>query len=70
MPSDAADPEYVQQRAGRVQGTKRRCKVCHIHMQSDAENRLGVHVRCVYDSKVKMSQSAIPSPKYGHRRPE
>ena len=63
------DDEKVQRLVGRVESPRRRCKVCKIPMNSDAENRLGVHVRCVYDVSRRQSY-AIPGPQYGHRRKE
>lgn len=66
MPSD--DGDYLQRAHGRVDTPRRRCKVCHIPMNSDAENRLGVHVRCVYDMTAKRKKYAIPGPRYGRAR--
>lgn len=55
----------VQRLVGKVESPRRRCKVCHIPMNSDAENRLGVHVRCVYDVSRRQSY-VIPGPRYGN----
>jgi hypothetical protein len=68
MPSD--DDEHIQRKYGRPERPRNRCKVCQIPMNSEAENRLGVHVRCVYDVSVKMKKYEIPGPRYGRARPK
>lgn len=60
------DGENVQKLVGKVLTPRNRCKVCKIPMNSDAENRLGVHVRCVYDVSLR-KKYAIPGPRYGRK---
>jgi hypothetical protein len=66
MPLD--DDEIIQRRYGKVLTPRKRCKVCQIPMNSDTENRLGVHVRCVYDTTTRLKKYKIPGPRYGRAR--
>lgn len=65
MPSDG---DNLQRLAGKPAPERRKCRVCMIPMNSDAENRIGVHVRCVYNIKQRRV-AAIPSPRYGRHSP-
>lgn len=63
------DAEPVQAMYGKKQVERRNCHVCHIPMNTLAENRIGVHVKCVYD--VSRRRKIIPEvPSYGRRRPQ
>lgn len=44
------------------------CRVCSITLLSDAEYRIGVHVRCVYNAGLKFKRVTIPGPSYGNKR--
>jgi hypothetical protein len=61
--------EKIQRAFGKVERPRVKCRVCHIPMNSDAENRLGVHVRCVYDMS-RRAERRIKGPSYGRRRKE
>jgi hypothetical protein len=62
------DGEDVQRLTGKVMLPRVKCRACGIPMNSDAENRLGIHVRCVYDIEQKRKTRSHPGPRYGRRR--
>lgn len=41
------------------------CNVCGILLSSGTEYRIGVHVRCVYNSDRRARIATIPRPRYG-----
>lgn len=43
--------------------SRNRCRMCGIDLVTDAEDRLGVHVRCVHEARFNRIE--IPSPEYG-----
>jgi hypothetical protein len=67
--ASAEDGEFLQKALGRVEIKRRNCRVCNIPMNSDAENRIGVHIRCVYDVS-KRQKYTTQGPRYGRCRPK
>jgi hypothetical protein len=42
------------------------CRICAIGLFSKTEERLGIHVRCLYEARF--TAVTIPSPRYGNRQ--
>ncbi len=63
------DGEHLQKLHGRPQMERRRCRLCFIPMHTAVENRLGIHIRCVYHASQRQTVT-LRGPVYGRRKSE
>src|SRR5882672_4383984 len=57
---------------GHVRGVEKdkppRCRSCSVPLLTNAEQKIGIHIRCVFEKSLVKAAVTIPRPRYGKRR--